>query len=281
MAALLQISDTHFGTELPDVVDALRRLTTDIGPELLVVSGDITQRATREQFGLARAFLDSLGKQPYLVLPGNHDVPLINLLLRAIDPFRRYRAAFGHELEPVYDSERLLVVGVNTVRPHWHKDGAVSHVQIERVAARLAAARAGQLRVVVTHQPIAVIRPQDEPNRLVRGEPAARAWVAAGADLVLGGHIHLPYLVSLRDRFPGIERQAWLAQAGTATSARTRGGIPNSVNVVRADDAVDADEGRRQMTIERWDFNAGHQAFRLGQRRVVASGRVAFADRRQ
>jgi 3',5'-cyclic AMP phosphodiesterase CpdA len=272
MAALLQISDTHFGTELPDVVDALRRLNAQIAPELLVISGDITQRATHAQFALARAFLDSLGPQARLVLPGNHDVPLINLALRAVDPFRRYRAAFGDDLEPVHDSDSLLVIGVNTVRPRWHKDGAVSAMQIERVATRLAAARDGQLRVVVTHQPIEVIRPQDEPNRLVRGEAAARAWVAAGADLVLGGHIHLPYFVSLRDRFPGIVRQAWLAQAGTATSGRTRGGIPNSVNVVRTGPTLDAEAGRRSMTIERWDFDAIRQSFRLGQERVVQTG---------
>ncbi|MET0508624.1 MAG: metallophosphoesterase [Burkholderiaceae bacterium] len=273
MASLLQISDTHFGTEVPEVVAALRRLNAEIEPDLLVISGDITQRATRAQFKLARAFVDSLAPQAVLALPGNHDVPLINLALRMVDPFRRFRAAFGHVLEPVHDSESMLVIGVNTVRPRWHKDGAVSPLQIARVADRLAAARVEQLRIVVTHQPIEVIRPQDRPNRLVRAEAAAKAWVAAGADLVLGGHIHLPYFVSLRDRFPGLDRNAWLAQAGTALSSRIRGGIPNSVNVVRTGTVTTTGTARRSsMTIERWDFDALHKAFRLGQERSVDAG---------
>ena len=265
MVALLHVSDLHFGTELPDVVDALQRLHSEIAPELVVASGDITQRATRSQFDRADRFFRALAPRHLIVLPGNHDVPLINLALRLADPYRRWRATFGATLEPIHDDDALLVIGVNTVRPRWHKDGAVSPAQIARVTRRLIAARPEQLRVVVTHQPAEVIRPGDGPDRLVRAEEALRAWMAAGVDLVLGGHIHLPYIVALSDRYPEIGRQAWLAQAGTAVSRRTRSGIPNSVNLIRADGAA--------LTIERFDYDETARRFRSGQQHQLRLSR--------
>lgn len=257
MAVLLHVSDLHFGTEVPAVVTALHRLHADLAPDLVVASGDITQRATRSQFDTARRFFATLGPRHLVLLPGNHDVPLVNVALRMVDPYRRWRSAFGETLEPVHDDDELLVIGVNTVRPRWHKDGAVSPSQIAAVTRRLIASRPGQLRVVVTHQPAEVIRPADRPDRLVRAEEALRSWIAAGVDLILGGHIHLPYVVALADRYPGIGRQAWLAQAGTAVSKRTRSGIPNSVNLIQT--AGDS------LTIERFDYDDVARRFRPGQ----------------
>ena len=95
--------------------------------------------------------------------------------------------------------------------------------QIRRVAARLEAASAAQLRVVVTHQPVAVTRAQDEKNLLHGRERAVQRWARAGADLILGGHIHLPYVLPLHDTFAGLPRRVWAVQAGTALSRRTRG----------------------------------------------------------
>ena len=266
MAVLLHVSDLHFGTELPEVVTALQRLHADLAPDLVVASGDITQRATRRQFDEARRFFGTLAPRHLLLLPGNHDVPLVNVALRLVDPYRRWRAAFGEVLEPVHENDDLLVIGVNTVRPRWHKDGAVSPSQIAAVTRRLIASRPDQLRVVVTHQPAEVIRPGDRPDRLVRAEEALRAWIAAGADLILGGHIHLPYVVSLADRYPEIGRQAWLAQAGTAVSHRTRSGIPNSVNLIHTTGVA--------LTIERFDYDDGAGRFRSGQQYCVRLDRA-------
>lgn len=297
MPTLLQISDPHFGTEVAGPVDALRCLHAEQQPDLVVVSGDITQRATRRQFGAAARFFTSLSPRALLLLPGNHDIPLVNLALRLFDPFRRYRAAFGDDLEPVHDSEQLLVIGINTVRPRWHTDGAVSPAQIDRVSQRLARAGPRQLRVVVTHQPAAVIRPQDAPHRLVRADEALTHWIDAGMDLILGGHIHLPYVIALQDRYPDRQRPAWLAQAGTACSNRTRSGIPNSVNLVRieapavasaAEPAIDpaaipstatAPGPRPKATIERWDYDTHSGRFRLGQRHPITPAPTRAAAR--
>lgn len=252
MSVVLQISDTHFGTEQATVVEALAVLAQRERPDLLVLSGDITQRARPAQFAAARAFADRLGA-PVLAVPGNHDIPLFDLWSRLRDPYARYRAAFGHDLEPVLVSGELMVVGVNTTRAWRHKHGEVSVAQIERVAQRLAGAAAGQLRVVVVHQPAAVTRPQDAPDLLRGHAQALRRWAEAGADLVLGGHIHLPYVMPA----PAPGRPLWVVQAGTAVSSRVREGVPNSVNLVRWGTA--APPGVCE--IERWDHSASAGAF--------------------
>ena len=252
MSTLLQISDPHFGTEQAPVVEALVALAKAERPDLVVLSGDITQRATAKQFEAARAFVDRLGA-PCLAIPGNHDIPLFDIAARVFAPYARFSKVFGNQLEPEHESADLLVLGVNTTRPWRHKDGEVSAAQIERVARRLQKARAEQLRVVVVHQPIEVLRSEDAHDRLHGHAGAQKAWAAAGADLVLGGHIHLPFAAPL----PGLAREMWVVQAGTAVSSRVRDGQPNSVNVVRWDAQAAAERCR----VERWDFNAARQVF--------------------
>ncbi len=254
---LLQISDAHFGTEVPQVVDALTALAAELAPSLVVMSGDVTQRATEAQFDLAAQFLRQLPASALLVVPGNHDIPLVNLALRAFAPFSRFNRAFGDELEPVHEDARMLVIGVNTVMPLWHQKGLVSARQVERVHRRLSQATPEQIRIVVCHHPVQIIRKEDGKNRLRGADAAVRSWVAAGADLILGGHIHLPYFRPLRQHYPDLPRAAWVAQAGTAVSARIRQGIPNSVNFIQ----TVAGEARPTWRVERWDYSAGDDAF--------------------
>jgi len=253
MSVVLHLSDPHFGTEQAPVVAALVAWVRQQQPDLLLLSGDITQRARAAQFGAAQAFLDRLGVS-VLVIPGNHDLPLFDLWARLRHPYAGYMAAFGTELEPVHSSPDLLVLGVNTTRAARHKHGEVSAHQIDRVAQALAAARPAQLRLVLVHQPVAVARPDDAPN-LLRGHAAALPrWAAAGADLILGGHIHLPYVQAIH----GLARPLWAVQAGTAVSSRVRKGVPNSVNLLHWDAAA---AWPARCRIERWCFCAASQAF--------------------
>lgn len=252
MSVVLQISDPHFGTEQPPVVEALALLARKEKPDLVVLSGDITQRARPDQFAAARAFVDRLAI-PTLAIPGNHDIPLYDIAARLARPYARYSAAFGDDLEPVHSTRDLLVVCVNTTRWWRHKNGEVSPEQVERVAARLAKAGPRQLRIVVVHQPIDVMRVADVHDRLRGHVPALRAWSDAGADVVMGGHIHLPY-VTVPSALP---RRLAVVQAGTAVSSRVREGVPNSVNLLRC--GADAPTG--QCVIERWDHSAAQAAF--------------------
>ena len=264
MSVVLHLSDTHFGTEQPLVLEALATLAAQQQPDVVVLSGDITQRARPTQFKAAKAFMDRLGSRA-VVIPGNHDIALFDLWARVTQPYRRFSAVFGPDLEPVYHSPDCLVVGVNTTRARRHKHGEVSGSQMARVASLLKAATPQQLRVVVVHQPAAVPLAGERANLLRGHEAATRVWAEAGADLVLGGHIHLPFTL----RVEGLARRLWVVQAGTAVSTRTRPGVPNSVNLLRWGDAATAlatgtigtPDKDPFCLIERWDFCAHQQAF--------------------
>lgn len=253
MNRVLHISDTHFGTEQEPVVEAVLALARELVPDVVVLSGDITQRARRRQFALARGFLSRLAL-PALVIPGNHDIPLFNIAARVLDPYGGYHRELGTALEPVFSNDGVLAIGVNTTRASRHKNGEVSGEQIARVCERLRQARPGQLRIVVVHQPVRALHESDTENLLIGREAAVPAWVDAGMDMVLGGHIHLPYVVPLPTGSP---RRAWAVQAGTALSHRVRGSIPNSVNVIEHGGQGDGAGCR----VVRWDYDAGRAAF--------------------
>ncbi len=263
MSVLLHLSDTHFGTEQPVVLDALERLVREQPPTLAVLSGDVTQRATRPQFSAARAWMDRLAIPQWAVVPGNHDIPLFDLRARLFDPYGRHRAAMGRELEPVVNTPDFLVLTHNTTRWYRHENGEVSAEQIERTAQALEAARRTvprQVRVVVVHQPVAVTRDADEGNILRGAEAAIGRWSDAGADIVLGGHIHLPFVLPLHETRE-LPRPLWVVQAGTAVSSRVRPGAPNSVNLLHAESA----DGIRRCRVERWNYSASEQRFVLAQ----------------
>lgn len=268
MTLAIQISDPHFGTERPAAVEALLQLVREQVPDVAVLSGDITQRASRAQFRAARAFVDRLGVAITLAIPGNHDIPLFNPLARLLAPYANHCRAFGAELEPTAEWPDLLLLTVNTTRPWRHKNGEVSAAQVERVAARLRVAKPAQLRVVVVHQPLAVTRVEDEPNRLRRHAEAARAWSRAGADLVLGGHIHLPFVLPLHERIDALPRPLWAVQAGTAVSSRVRDDAGNSVNLIRSRGLLGT---RREALVERWDYRPALHRFE-----AVAVHRLGF-----
>ncbi len=271
MTVLLHISDTHFGTEEPPVVAALQQMVREEKPDAVILSGDITQRARSAQFAAARRFCDSLGVERLLTLPGNHDIPLYNIAARLFAPYAGYQACFGKELEPELEFADVLVIGVNTTRPERHKDGVVSAAQINRVVKRLHRARREQLRVVVTHQPACVMRDEDEKDRLHGGEAAVQAWARAGADLVLGGHIHLPYVSDVCARAQvSAPRPMYCVQAGTALSHRVRHGSPNSVNVIRWNAPADGDA--RHCRAERWDYDLADSRFEMTHPYELALG---------
>jgi 3',5'-cyclic AMP phosphodiesterase CpdA len=256
MSVLLQVSDPHFGTEQAPVVEALVRFTHALSPDLLVVSGDITQRARARQFAAAAAFVRRLNVPRCLAIPGNHDIPLFDLARRFANPYAGFRAAFGDELEPTFQNADCLVLGVKTTRRYRHVDGEISAEQRERIASALRGARPGQLRVVVVHQPVAVPTAAEEHNVVHGAKDAVRAWADAGADIVLGGHIHLPFVLPLHEVMAPLPRPIWAVNAGTAVSHRTRQRIGNSVNVLRT-----AADRPRACSVEHFVFDAAHSDF--------------------
>lgn len=258
MTCLLQISDLHFGTEQPQVMQALLELSGKQCPDILVLSGDITQRARLSQFRRASEFCQRLGIAHRLSLPGNHDISLDNPFQRLFTPYAHYLRFFGPDLRPLVSTPSVIVIGVKTTRRWRHKNGEVSGAQIDSVARQLSNVGPEKLKVVVVHQPVYVPRPQDEHDRLRNWEPAVRAWAGAGADIVMGGHIHLPYVRDLSVAVPDLGRRMWCVQAGTAISSRVRHEAPNSVNILRYDTGC----WPPACLFERWDFEAASRQFK-------------------
>ncbi len=265
MKVALHISDPHFGTEQPLVAEALVQLSKIQSPDLVIMSGDITQRAQHEEFSAARTFIDRLHAPAHLVIPGNHDIPLFNLAARLFTPYARYSRAFGKELEPVYESDDALVIGVKTTRRYRHVEGEVSKAQVSRVANRLRQASKEQLRIVVTHQPVYVTLAEDEKNLLNGRNEAIYRWAEAGADLILGGHIHRPFVSALHQQMTDLPGRVWAVQAGTALSTRIRFDAGNSVNLIRYGLAHPD-----LCHIERWDYDASMQSFQLNAREKLS-----------
>lgn len=254
MTLLLQVSDAHFGTERPQVVEALVELSRQLAPDLLILSGDLTQRARIAQFEAAAAFVRRLAVPRVLAIPGNHDIPLFDVVTRFGDPYARYRAAFGDDLEPTFSAPDCLVLAVKTTRRYRHVDGEISAEQRSRVARKLQEASSRQLRVVVVHQPVAVPRASERHNVVHGAAEAIRAWGEAGADVILAGHIHLPFVLPLHEGAE-LKRPLWAVNAGTAVSSRTRHDAGNSVNVLRAS------ESERACSIEHWGYSEPAGAF--------------------
>ena len=249
------LSDTHFGTENPAVVKALHKRLCDLNIDLVVVSGDITQRARVKQFKAAKAFFDSLPARRVLSIPGNHDIPLFNLPARLLWPFRNYQTHLCSELQPMHSCNKLWLMCLNTVQRHKHTNGCVSKKQMDWVTQQLRAAPEHAIKIVVTHHPFAVILRQDSKNLIKGAHTAIDQWSRAGLDLVLGGHIHFPFTRPLNRYIAGLQGDPWVIQAGTAISKRIRNNIPNSFFSLRLG------QGRMGLCIQRWDYSSEQNIF--------------------
>lgn len=230
MRTLVHLSDLHFGRVDDALLAPLTRIINAIKPDAVVVSGDLTQRARVAQFQAARDFLDTL-PSPQIIVPGNHDVALHNVVRRFLRPLDRYQRYITEDLEPFHSDAEIAIVGINTARSLAIKGGRINAAQIARVRERFAHAAKHTIRIVVTHHPLDV--PHSSGTDIVGRAPIAmEAFAACGVDVFLAGHLHLSHTVNTASRYriPGFA--ALVVQAGTATSTRGRG-ESNSFNVIR------------------------------------------------
>lgn len=230
---ILHLSDLHFGTEKPECLAAIKQFCVINKPEAVVVSGDLTQRARFVQFYLCKQFLDGLGL-PYLVVPGNHDIPLYHLWNRFFYPFIRYQFFFG-KMENVLETEHFYLIGVNSIRRRYHTRGHISVQQIEMVNQRLKQAPVHKSKWVVVHQPF--YSEPDQPHGVkdcpVLGRIALEKWSQSGLNGLLHGHLHQSAVFDLNCIYQlGVEHPILDVHAGTATSYRLHHGLPNSFNAI-------------------------------------------------
>ena len=239
---IAQISDLHFGREVPAVAETLLAELRDAEPTLVAVCGDLTQTAREAEFRAARAFLDEL-PAPALVVPGNHDLPGWRVWARFVTPWRRWREHLGTDPHAVltWRADGLVAAGVNTARRVSHhvdfSRGRINARQLTGVLEAFDEAPPGDLRVVLAHHPFLLTEPGLGRGLVGRSGLALRR-LRRRAELLRGGHIHLAY--------SGIVDGLVVAHCGTAISDRLKG-EPNSYNVIEA--AGD----RLTVSIRRWD----------------------------
>lgn len=234
MRKIVHLSDIHFGTADLAVADRAVEKINQMAPDLVVVSGDLTQRAKSREFIAAKEFLDQL-PGPQIVVPGNHDVPLYNVFDRFVKPLEKFQKYITDDLAPSFIDEELAVVGVNTARSMTIKGGRINKKQIADVQSVFRALPDDILKVVVTHHPFDLPEGGDEEDIVGRAEKAMPLISDSGGDLFLAGHLHVSRIETTAKRYT-LEngRVALIIQAGTATSVRVRGEV-NSFNLIEYD----------------------------------------------
>lgn len=253
MRTLVHLSDLHFGRVDATLVEPLLDAVAAIGPDLVVVSGDLTQRAKVHEFEQARTFLDRL-PAPRIVVPGNHDVPLYRIWERFLSPLGKYRRYIESDLEPSFVDGEIAVLGINTARSLTFKNGRINEAQLGAINKRLGALPATLIKVVVTHHPFDLPDGADSNELVGRAQAAMAAFAGCGVDLLLAGHFHTSQAVETSRRHPLPGYAALAVQAGTATSTRGRGEA-NSFNVLRVSKAT--------VVVERQVWQPGPGVFAL------------------
>jgi len=253
MRSIVHLSDIHFGRVNYHVIPPLIEAVAKINPDLVAVSGDLTQRARAHQFKEARAFLDRLPK-PQIVVPGNHDVPLHNVFARFLQPLRKYRRFITNDLSPFYHDEEIAVLGVSTARSLTIKGGRVNENQVAWMRARFCYLDPELVKIVVTHHPFDLPEGHDERHLVGRARMAMEALASCGADVFLAGHLHVSHTTHSAARYQIKGHSALVIQAGTAASTRGRG-EENSFNVVRVD--------RPHIAVERFEWQPKRGEFAL------------------
>ncbi|MES2987293.1 MAG: metallophosphoesterase [Pseudomonadota bacterium] len=234
MARIAHLSDIHFGANDPAIVAGTEAWLAEQQPDLVILSGDFTQRARVEQFRQAGAYLQRLRDAGHklLAVPGNHDVPLYDVVRRFAAPLDRYRRYISAELCPWYEDDEVAVLGLNTARSFTFKDGRINEKQMDLLRSRFSDVAEHKTRILVTHHPLFAM-PIGHGNELSeavgRHEKAIEAACDASVHIALAGHFHRTYAEAARKM---VERSgaALVIQAGTATSTRLRNDEPQSFN---------------------------------------------------
>jgi 3',5'-cyclic AMP phosphodiesterase CpdA len=271
MKKIAHLSDVHFGRVDYATVTPLVEAITKVAPDVVVLSGDLTQRAREDQFEEARKFLDGLPK-PQIVVPGNHDVPLYNVFARFMAPLDNYRKIISEDVEPFYQDDEIAIVGVNTARSATFKNGRINEEQVARVRDLLCPLARTVTKIVVTHHPFDLPRQFPEGDLVGRARMAIESLAACGVDVFLAGHYHFGHTGDTETRYDIDGYNALIVHAGTATSTRGRG-EPNSFNVIRIE--------RPELVVERYTWRpeeAVFSQFSAEHFKTTDAGWVRLAD---
>ena len=251
MRKIVHLSDIHFGRIDNEIIEPLVKIIAELEPDLVAVSGDLTQRARSQQFIDARAFLDRLPR-PQIVVPGNHDIPLHNVFSRFFRPLDKYRRYITDDMQPFHVDDETAVIGINTARSLTVKGGRINEKQVAAMREKLSSLGENIIKIIVSHHPFDLPETHDEGDIVGRSRMAMKTFAECGADVFLAGHLHLSHTGHTVDRYKIKGHSALVVQAGTATSTRGRG-ESNSFNVIHA--------GQAKIKVERFEWKPEQSIF--------------------
>lgn len=226
MGRLLQFSDVHFGVEHADACQAALDYAHATPSDLILITGDVTQKGLPEEFEAAGRWMRAM-PEPHFVIVGNHDVPYYNVFARVFEPWKAFETATGH---PAHDhqfiGDSVMVRGVATARgwqarSNWSK-GVIDLDQTRRAAEALRQAPIGALRVLACHHPLIEMVGTPMTGDVKRGDKAALIFAEAGVDLIMTGHVHVPFALAIDLS----DRCSYAVGCGTL-SKRERGARPS------------------------------------------------------
>ncbi|MFZ2315122.1 MAG: metallophosphoesterase [Gammaproteobacteria bacterium] len=228
---IAHLSDLHFGTEKPFLVEQLIREMNRINPDLIVISGDLTQRATVDQYQAVRNFINAIGTHKVLCVPGNHDISLYNLVERLIFPFRKYRRYIHPHIWSVFKNDKVAVFGINSVTPYKTMSGYITNHELDRIKQFFDEQPADIFKIAVMHHNLV----KSERHKVINdAEKIINVFAECGINLILSGHIHYACIETLNRSF--FSHNMYVVTAGTAISTRTI--VPNSFNVLTIDNSA-------------------------------------------
>ncbi|MEQ6249477.1 metallophosphoesterase [Sulfitobacter sp. HNIBRBA3233] len=229
MTRLVHLSDLHFGKDRPDLLQPLTDAVNDLSPDLVVISGDLTQRAREREYRAAARFIDGLAS-PVLSVPGNHDIPIHRPFRRFFRPWGSYRKMIAPDLTPRFETDEAIVIGINTVDRFRWQTGRMSRGRIRHACAAMGDSAGDRARILVAHHPLE--HPKRTKKKPIPGaQQALHQLLGCGADMILSGHLHVWHTGTFAHTTTREYGKAIQIHAGTSLSSRVRG-EPNDFNLI-------------------------------------------------
>ena len=272
MRSIAHISDLHFGYNDSLLAGKLCETVNEISPDVLVVSGDLVEHATVEEFQRARDFLRQLPK-PQIVVPGNHDLPFYNLWRRWTEGLKFYRQFITHDPEPMFVDDEVAIIGADSAHLFPVKGGRITTVQLDALADRFSKFSPSLIRILVTHHPFDLPEPSN-PHLLIGHSRRAVTRLAPHVDLLLAGHVHLSSTGSTSTRYKSQDEAMVFVQAGTAISDRNKGEA-NSFNLLQVGRTA---TGEKQAVICRYSWRKEKERFEEADRSEFRLGKTGWSS---